>query len=161
MVAAQLLLVTTTPAHKQQDYVIHAPKREILRSYLQRNPAINSSRLFSYRWNTVPPGSPATSGASHGVELAWIFNPANAPANTSYYNSAVLAHRSWIAFAATQDPNNNGIEGAVRWPSYGEGTSGKGVNLVWDAAAGNSVEPDTYREAGIGYINSIHRQFLV
>jgi carboxylesterase type B len=119
----------------------------------------------------VPPTTSPISGATHGVELAYIFNPAFAGAlNTTYYKSAVLAQRSWISFAASLNPNHNGVPGAVRWPSYGEGIVGKngvvqgrakGVNLVWDAEEGNSIETDTWREAGIGYINSISRQFLV
>ena len=99
-------------------------------------------------------------GASHGVDLAFVFGSTNVGNDSSYVEISDLAQRSWIGFVVAQDPNANGMASAVHWPSYSEGLDGRGMNLVWDAIEGNHAENDTYREAGIAFINSISREFL-
>lgn len=94
----------------------------------------------------------------HGAEVPFVFGGSQSVGSDPRYIAAQkLSSRSWISFAATLDPNNHGIEGAVHWPEY---TSAAPTNLVWDAIAGNSVEADTWREEGISFIMSISREFL-
>jgi hypothetical protein len=47
------------------------------------------------------------------------------------------------------------VENVPHWPVYRIGADGYGVDFVFESNATSHPEPDTWREEGIAYINSV------
>ncbi len=58
--------------------------------------------------------------------------------------------RAWIGFVNDLDPNAHGLEGEPHWPKY----SHNATNMVFKRQ-GRYLEPDSFRQKGIAFINSL------
>ena len=71
---------------------------------------------FLYQFTRVPPGDESL-GASHGADIDYIFN-ARVPAPRRERADSALSEtmvRYWVRFAATGNPNADGLP---PWPAY-------------------------------------------
>ncbi|MCJ1250311.1 hypothetical protein MMC30_007537 [Trapelia coarctata] len=150
------------------DALIIASRRLTCQTWASRNvPA------YCYRFNAIPNGAPYTVGATHFVEVAFVFlnfdglgyNGVNGLAGNpfagkpeSYKDLAYLMASSWASFVTDLDPNgfrkgNTGVAGRTeRWPVYGKGREASGY--VFDANVSSYAEPDSFRGEGTALINS-------
>ncbi|ORY25053.1 Alpha/Beta hydrolase protein [Naematelia encephala] len=121
-------------------------------------------KVYSYRFNQIPQNGTMTSGVTHGSELGYIFanpDPSVTPHLGTRSEDIALAlemQSRWINFVHDLDPlgTNNSCEDfskesrlkltGTRWEPYGR----KKQNLVF-TNSDVSMQPDTYRAAGINY----------
>lgn len=107
--------------------------------------------VYRYRVNLTQPDTPAMIGATHGIELAYVWNSPNLQLNATYSRTVHFVSRAWISFISDLDPNDHGMEGIPRWNPYSIIPSGENFVI---ALNNFSTEPDTYRLDGINFINS-------
>lgn len=114
------------------DLAEQAPRRLVSQSWASHN--VSS---WSYHFNVLVNGMPATTGATHFQEVAFVFhnlqglgyetavavNPfANEP--ESYSRLATIMSRMWVSFIVEGDPNgNNGTSQRQRRLPYGHPSS--------------------------------------
>lgn len=149
------------------DAIIIASRRLTCQTWASR-----SVPAYCYRFNAIPNGAPYTIGATHFVEVAFVFlnfdglgyNGVNGFAGNpfagkpeSYRDLAYLMASSWATFVTDLDPNsfrkeNTGVMGRTEgWPIY---AAKDPMDYVFDANVSSYAEPDTFREEGIALINS-------
>ncbi|GAA6022851.1 hypothetical protein JCM11491_007018 [Sporobolomyces phaffii] len=131
------------------DVAMIAPRR-----YLAEN-AAKFSPVYSYRFDSVPENATIETGITHFQEVAYVFSnplPTQNPLGTRPGDAelARLMTSQWISFIHDLTPNNNAIDGSVEWPNYQESPQ----NFVF-RRNGSWVEPDTFRQQEISYINSL------
>ncbi|CAK4000325.1 Hypothetical predicted protein [Lecanosticta acicola] len=123
--------------------------------YSYRFVADSTSIPITY-WKGLGPGF-----ANHGTDIAYGFRlPGNFTTSIHYYPpvkptpgheglSRVMASR-YISFVHGLDPNAVALPSVVSWPRYND----KQVNYVFNVSPEDHIdihlEPDTYRERGIG-----------
>ncbi|KAJ5341559.1 hypothetical protein N7541_010683 [Penicillium brevicompactum] len=118
--------------------------------------------VFSYRWDVAALNSSTTIGVQHFAEIPFVFaNPVQTitplGSDPARLELGQLAARMWTSFVADLDPNGHGVSDVSKWPEYTFGNSVS--NFVLRLPRNESyVESDTYRTAGIKYINSIARK---
>ncbi len=93
--------------------------------FVARSMAAVSSDAWLYHFSRRPPGEEGERlGAFHGAEVAYVFDNLAAeswiPRDTVDRELADAVSAYWVRFAATGDPNG---EGLPRWPSFGAGQS--------------------------------------
>jgi carboxylesterase type B len=122
---------------------------------------------YSYRFNTIPNGIPFTTGVTHFMEVAFVFDntqglgygelwgTVNPYANKSesYQDLGFLMSSSWASFIHDLDPNGykGRDEETPAWPVY---SLEQPENIVFDTNVTGVAfnEPDTWREEGIRFI---------
>ncbi|KAJ5788039.1 hypothetical protein N7457_003029 [Penicillium paradoxum] len=115
--------------------------------------------VYSYRWDVAALNSSTLVGVQHFAEIPFIF--ANPTQSTTPLGSdparlelGQMAARMWTSFVADLDPNGHSVSGTAEWPKY----ASRATNFVFRLPRNESyVEADTYRAAGIEYINTIVR----
>ncbi|GAA5824315.1 hypothetical protein JCM5353_007020 [Sporobolomyces roseus] len=127
------------------------------RRYMAEN-AAKFSPVYSYRFDTVPQNATIETGITHFQEVAYVFSnplPTQNPLGSRPGDAelAELMTSQWVSFIHDLTPNNNGVEGSPEWPNYEEGPA----NFV-HRRNGSFVEPDTFRQQEISYINSLGYQ---
>lgn len=146
------------------DAYMHANRRRQCEAWAE-----NSTAAYCYRFNMRSGNTPSISGAAHFEEVAFVFNNlaglgyhygkpfAGMP--DSYRQLSQLMARMWVSFIHDLDPNS-GItnETTVRWQTYGRDQP---VDLMFDAnvTSYSYMEPDTWRQEGIDYINSVAKAY--
>lgn len=116
--------------------------------------------VYSYRFGTPTWNGSASTRAAHGVNVAFNFQNISGtlgplPQNQSYNDLSTNIGKAYVGFVNDPDPNQGGSNLPV-WPKYDLGTP---QNMVLNGN-GSFIEPDTFRAAGISFINSISRQLL-
>ncbi|CAG8948595.1 unnamed protein product [Penicillium salamii] len=117
--------------------------------------------VFSYRWDVAALNTSSTIGVQHFAEIPFVFaNPVQTitplGSDPARLELGQMAARMWTSFVTDLDPNGHGVSDISRWPEYASGTSAS--NFVLRLPRTESyTEADTYRAAGIAYINSIAR----
>ncbi|KAF7714483.1 Carboxylic ester hydrolase [Penicillium ucsense] len=141
------------------DVTMHANRRRQCEAW-----ADVSAPAYCYRFNVHPADVPLLSGATHFMEVAFVFNNiagrgyhygkpfAGVP--QSYIDLSDMMSTMWISFIHDLDPNSHAVKQDVHWEKYGEK---KPVDLVFSANVTSYMEPDTWRKDGIDFINSIAR----
>jgi para-nitrobenzyl esterase len=85
-------------------------------------------------------------GASHGSDLAFLFNPSNPLLTTSQQGLAQQMTRYWANFAATGDPNTGPFGGQdLAWPRYGSGPAAQLRDLLPSGSASTTLDMTTFR----------------
>ncbi|KAM5344227.1 hypothetical protein ACJ41O_012764 [Fusarium nematophilum] len=121
---------------------------------------------YSYLFES-PTKSQEFFGTTHFTEIGYVFynrlNLGYAGKQSPLLNAtqelldfAQLVTRMWISFITDLDPNNHGIAGVAKWPTY-NATGGYGQNLYLNPNQ-TSVEPDTFRLAGTTFMNSVSKE---
>lgn len=126
---------------------------------------------FAYRFNVIVNPLTAIVGATHFQEVSFVFNNiqglgyAENPFQgepAAFFSLSKLMSNMWASFIATGDPNGHGIIDIPHWPVYDNGANGGpgsvggyGQDFVFDANVTSHPEPDTFRGAGIAFLNSI------
>jgi acetylcholinesterase len=100
---------------------------------------------------TYDSGFPSFFGATHGIELAFVFNDPDLLNTTARSNLGILMSRSWASFVSDLNPNHHGLEGIPSWDVYS--STQQGVYFHFQMDLPNSLEPDIYRQEGIELIN--------
>ncbi|KAJ3114040.1 hypothetical protein HDU96_002628 [Phlyctochytrium bullatum] len=75
-----------------------------------------ASGNFRYRFNV---SASATLGASHGADIAYVFNTTSSSDSAS---TTLLRNRMvswWASFTRTLDPNTEAFAGSPSWPTFG------------------------------------------
>jgi acetylcholinesterase len=116
---------------------------------------LNSSQtepLYKFMFNgTYDSGFPSFFGATHGIELAFVFNDPDLLNTTARSNLGILMSRSWASFVSDLNPNHHGLKGVPNWDVYSSTQQGVYFNFQMDLPI--SLEPDIYRQEGIELIN--------
>ncbi|CAG8248610.1 unnamed protein product [Penicillium salamii] len=158
------------------DLTMVAPRRLLAQTMFE------FTDVFSYRWDVAALNTSSTIGVQHFAEIPFVFaNPVQTitplGSDPARLELGQMAARMWTSFVADLDPNGHGgknfllnlasgglrlivdshlVSGISRWPKYASGTSAS--NFVLRLPRTESyTEADTYRAAGIAYINSIAR----
>ncbi|KAH6639849.1 triacylglycerol lipase [Boeremia exigua] len=137
------------------DYTFVAPKRLTCQSWSKQNVT-----AYCYRFNGEVANLP---GSTHFVEVPYVFYNLQRMAfvggadavPASYRDTAKMMSNMWVSFFTTQDPNGHGVQGAAEWPRYDDGAGGYGQNFVFEVKRASRVERDSWRAAGIAYLNSV------
>lgn len=107
--------------------------------------------VYRYRVNLTQPGTSARSGATHSIELPYVWNSPTLQSNVTYSRTVNFVSRAWISFISDLNPNHHGMEGVPYWNPYSIIPSGENFVIALNHF---STEPDTYRLDGINFINS-------
>ncbi|KAH6985559.1 Alpha/Beta hydrolase protein [Ilyonectria destructans] len=118
---------------------------------------------YSYLFES-PTKSVEFFGTTHFTEIGYVFynrlNLGYAGAQSPLLNAtqevldlAKLVTRMWISFIHDLDPNNHGIAGVEKWPTY-NATGGYGKNMYLHPNL-TIVQPDTFRLAGTTFMNAV------
>ncbi|GAA5837771.1 hypothetical protein JCM3766R1_000579 [Sporobolomyces carnicolor] len=134
------------------DVAMIAPRR-----YLAENVA-KFAPVYSYRFDTVPQNASIDIGITHFQEVAYVFSnplPTQNPLSTRPGDAelAKLMTSQWVSFINDLSPNNNQVNGSIEWPNYQDSPT----NFVF-RRNGSWIEPDTFRQDAISYINSLGYQ---
>ena len=136
---------------------MHANRRRQCEAWAE-----TSTTAYCYRFNMRAADVPILSGATHFEEVSFVFNNiaglgyhygkpfAGMP--ESYIQLSDLMTSMWASFIHDLDPNSGIKDSDVRWQAYGKDQP---VDLVFDANVTSYMEPDTWRQEGIDYINSV------
>ena len=108
------------------------------------------SPAFRYHFSRRSTAMPAM-GAAHAAEIAYAFNNLNPPAADQEVDQALAAAmiRYWVQFAATGNPN---AEGLPEWPAYAADTD-LHMELGDEVKAGEG-----FRKQAIDTLNSIRAE---
>ncbi|KAJ5373753.1 hypothetical protein N7517_005759 [Penicillium concentricum] len=129
------------------------------RRMLAQRMASLHDNVYSYRWDVAALNSSTMIGVQHFAEIPFVFaNPVQTitplGVDPARLELGQMAARMWMSFVADLDPNGHGESDVARWPKY----SSRATNFVFRLPRNDSyIEADTYRAAGIDYINSIAR----
>ncbi|KAF3923558.1 Cholinesterase [Dactylellina cionopaga] len=147
------------------DYLLIAGRRLTARAWVERGVT-----AYSWRFNTIPNGVPREQGSTHVTDQAFVFanflgvgyehnyydvEPASRKEN--YIKTGLLMSRSIMSFVHDLTPNNHGIKGYPRWPTYDKEDP---KNFVFEGNTTSYVEPDTFRKAGINLFIHRAQEFL-
>lgn len=134
------------------DIFMHAGRRRWAEVYTSR-----ALDVYSYRFDTLPFGANPINGVSHGVNVAFSFQNITGtlgplPQFASALTLAQNIGKAYISFCYDRNPNTSrGNSTLPLWPKYDLDNP---QNLVLNATSGPFLEPDTYRKAGIAFLNS-------
>ncbi|KAK6501315.1 hypothetical protein TWF481_009156 [Arthrobotrys musiformis] len=147
------------------DYFLVAGRRLTARAWAERG-----ATAYSWRFNTIPAGVPRELGSTHVTDQAFVFanflgvgydtnyydvEPASRKAN--YIKTGQLMSRSIMSFVHDLTPNNHGMKGYPKWPTYDKADP---KNFVFEGNSTSYVEPDTFRKAGINIFIHRAQEFL-
>ncbi|CAG7979534.1 unnamed protein product [Penicillium olsonii] len=118
-------------------------------------------KVYSYRWDVAAYNTSSTIGVQHFAEIPFVFaNPVQTVtplgSDPARLELGQMAARMWTSFVADLDPNGHGVSDIAKWPKYEPGTDVSNFVLRLPRAE-SYTEADTYRGAGIKYINTIAR----
>lgn len=122
--------------------------------------ADSGQSVYSYRFDTPLYNGSALAGAQHFVNVVFSFQNISGalgplPQFQSYKDLSLGIGKAYARFSNGLPPSDGG-EGLPEWPSYDTSAP---KNLVLNSN-GSFVEDDTFREEGIGFINSVWRELL-
>lgn len=99
----------------------HTPRRAMVQSWSQ-----HGQTSYSYRFDITPAQNPTYTGATHAVEVPFVFNNADGwgfsvnpfgtqedPRHQAYLDASTLMSRMWISFLNNLDPNKHGCEYSI------------------------------------------------
>lgn len=87
--------------------------------------------------------------------LGYAINPFAGQPQT-YPDLSQLMSRMWASFMHDHDPNGHQLSGYETWPAYAiVSGGGVGYNYFFGTNTTSHTEHDTYRIAGIAYLNSL------
>ena len=110
--------------------------------------------VYKFVFNgTYASGFPAFFGATHGLEIAFIFNDPTLLNTTAEHNLAHVVSRTWISFVSELDPNHHGVAGLPHWDVYSNGPDGVYFDLQQDLPI--TLKSDDFRKEGIALINQV------
>ena len=140
------------------DQLFIAPRRQTAASWAQ-----NGVAAYSYRFNADQAGFATELAVSHFKEIGFVFNNINGVGfrpdikpfegkPQRYVDLAGFISRTWVSFVHDTDPNSwRGRNASVaQWPRY---ILDKPENFVFEVNKTSGVEADTWRKAGIDFIN--------
>ncbi|KAL1964878.1 hypothetical protein VTN77DRAFT_6231 [Rasamsonia byssochlamydoides] len=138
------------------DLVMIAQRRKVCEVYTSAGQDVYSYRFDTPAWNAVP-----TDGIPHFVNVAFSFqnisgNLGPLPQYQSYKNLSFDIGRAYVNFVYDHNPNGDSEGGLPSWPKY---SLQQPTNMVLNSN-GSFVEADTWRKAGITFINTIWRELL-
>lgn len=122
---------------------------------------------YSYRFDTAPWNASNSTGAAHGVNVAFSFQNISGtlgplPQYESYWKLSQSIGRAYVNFVNSLSPNG-GSQGheVASLPYWNKYDLNEPKNMVL-TANGSYVESDTFRKAGIDFINQemIWRELL-
>ena len=128
------------------DITVSAPVRSTAQIFNKTQP------VFKFVFNgTYNSGFPTFFGATHGLEIAFIFNDPTLLNTTSQLGLAHVMSRCWISFFADLDPNQHGVPGLPQWAVYSSGPDGVYFDLQEDIPI--TLKSDDFRKDGMALIN--------
>lgn len=149
------------------DIVIIAGRRKMCEIYTEA-----SQNVYSYRFDTPLWNASITTGAQHFVNVVFSFQNISGalgplPQFQSYKDLSTSIGEAYVRFVNSLDPNpqaatnSNGTNSTTMlpyWPKYDVGAP---MNMVLNSN-GSYVEDDTFRKAGIDYMNTamVERELL-
>jgi carboxylesterase type B len=138
------------------DMVIIAQRRKVCEVFSSAG-----QDVYSYRFDTPAWNAPPTDGIPHFVNVAFSFqnisgNLGPLPQFQRYKNLSFDIGRAYVNFVYDHNPSGDSQGGLPCWPSY---SLQKPMNMVLNSN-GSFVEDDTWRKAGVAFINSIWRELL-
>lgn len=115
--------------------------------------ATSGTPVWAYRFDTLHPNKPDYLGVYHSADIDFVF---------SNLDSVVAEEMTmrWVWFATYGEPqprrtNANGV-GTTPWREYKIAAENLVFNSTMNGVSGGAgTEPDTWRAAGISFINSI------
>jgi triacylglycerol lipase len=107
--------------------------------------------VYRYRFNTTDPSFDPRWGATHGIEIGFVWNTPSLKTNDGLTKTVNFMSRAWASFVVDLNPNNHGLSGIPTWNTYS--TSSSGQNFVIQNGT-FSTEDDTFRRDGINIINN-------
>jgi acetylcholinesterase len=110
-----------------------------------------NQRVYRYRFNTTDPSFDPTWGATHGIEIGFVWNSPSLKTDTGMTATVNFMSRAWASFVVDLNPNNHGLSGIPTWNTYSASSSGQ--NFVVQNGT-FTTEDDTFRLDGIGLINN-------
>ncbi|KAJ5749311.1 uncharacterized protein N7511_011007 [Penicillium nucicola] len=143
------------------DWTMHANRRRQCEAWAE-----TSTPAYCYRFNVRSADVPLLSGATHFEEVSFVFHNlaglgyhygkpfAGVP--QSYIDLSSLMTSMWASFIHDLNPNPVAVNQSVHWDAY---STAKPVDLLFDANSTSHMEADTWRHAGIAYINSVGAAF--
>ncbi|KAF7922316.1 uncharacterized protein EAE97_011058 [Botrytis byssoidea] len=139
------------------DVIMQGPRRLTAHSWTKFGVPV-----YTYRFDVLVNGVPASTGATHFQEVVFVFNNTQglgydtlvavdpfANKTQNYFDLAQEMSQRWVGFIVHGVPNG---ETGVNWPNYAGNTTEGKKNLVFNVT-GSYTEDDTYRKEGIAYIN--------
>jgi carboxylesterase type B len=141
------------------DLVMIAQRRRIAELYTKAG-----QKVFSYRFDTPLYNATVPGSVKHFDNVMFSFQNISGamgplPQYQHYKTLSTNIGKAYANFVGTHNPNgvNATIDtGLPLWPQY---STGKPTNMVLNATS-SFVEADTFRRAGISFINSIWRELL-
>lgn len=139
------------------DYTFIAPRRLTCQRWAQYNVS-----AYCYRFNGDLPAVLPTSGATHWVEVAYVFYNLQRmgfgaqPVPKNYERLAKLVSSMWVSFFSEHDPNGHDQSGIAHWPVYNDAVGGYAQNFAFDVNVTSKPERDTWRAEGIAYLNKAY-----
>lgn len=100
---------------------------------ITRNHAAAGNPTWRYVYTHVFDGAAAVYGAFHGADIAFVFGPL-ATATAAESDLARQMQRQWTQFAASGDPNGNGL------PNWPRRTAGDDVAIEFDDIARGLIQ---------------------
>ncbi|WP_372784273.1 carboxylesterase/lipase family protein [Phenylobacterium sp.] len=124
--------------------------RQIAALQAERKAAQGGAPVWTYLWSAGSPSFGGRYGAVHAIDLGPSFHNPHTPVNGGTSEMAQLSDQiaaSWVAFAATGDPNNPQIP---HWPAF---TNAGRSTLVFDTHTHVETDPrraflEVWRKAG-------------
>ena len=113
-----------------------------MRMFAEAQAKLKKPKAYLYYFTREPvvaPGQPSR-GASHTVEIAYVFRHAGSAPNGNEVDRKLedAMAQYWVNFAAKGDPNGNGLPA---WPAIKDRNSGRAMVL------GDTVQPETSPDA--------------
>ncbi|KAH7314245.1 alpha/beta-hydrolase [Rhexocercosporidium sp. MPI-PUGE-AT-0058] len=118
------------------DAVEHSVRRWITGLYAQAGNAV-----YSYRFAQIPWHGSVLFGATHGVDISYVFGTSLGPRPSDLRLSRYMIG-AWASFVHSLNPNYGDF--VLEWPDYR--VAGQNMVLVAD---GEHAEEDVYRTAGL------------
>lgn len=120
----------------------------------------NYTDVYAYNWNVSDYGVPPSSGATHFMEVVYVFDnptslngtdtaPMGPDADGSKKRLGDLTSRFWMSFVANGDPNKATMNSDFkRWPKYADSKE-----VYYFHLDSSYPQADNYRQEAIDFIN--------
>lgn len=136
------------------DLVIIAQRRKVDKQYV----SAGIKDVYSYRFDTPLWNATAPVVVKHFDNVMFSFQNISGalgplPEYQSYKNLSLSIGKAYANFVGTHNPNGNKKRNSTGLPSWPRYTLGQPTNIVLNSN-GSFVEPDTWREKGIAFINT-------
>lgn len=107
--------------------------------------------VYKYRFNvsTNLLGFPDYFGATHSVEIPYVFNVPELRQKTELSKVVDVMSRTWVSFVNSLTPNGHGLDGVPFWVPYNRKKREFFIGLEEIGMKG-----DNYRQTQINFINS-------